>query len=93
MEQVMLEQVGAQRKLSPHSKPILQYGSVRTCGPATLEKSIPEGVYPMAGTPSGVVHEELQYVGRTHVEEVCGELCEEWEKCAGVGEECEVSSL
>lgn len=56
---------------------MLQQAFVRTCREPTLEQSIPEGLYPMAGTLSGELPEELQYVGRTHVEKVCGELCEE----------------
>ena len=40
-------------------------------GKPTLEQSVPEGLQPAERTHTGAVHEELQHVGRTHVEEFC----------------------
>lgn len=40
-------------------------GLVTLRGPK-LEQAAPEGLYPVEGTHTGAVHEELQSVGRTH---------------------------
>lgn len=79
MEQAMLEQVSPKEAVTPWEAHAVAgfCQDLWTCRDPILEQSIPEGLYPMAGTLSGKVHEELQYVGRTHVEEVCEELHEE----------------
>ena len=43
-------------------------------GGPTLEQPVPEGLHPVEGIYSGVVHGELQLVGRTHTGEVHGGL-------------------
>jgi len=57
-----------------------------------LEQSVPEVLYPVAGTHAGAGHEELQAVGRTHVGEVHRGLSSMGRLHAGGGAECEESS-
>jgi len=40
----------------------------------TLEQSAPDGLYLVEGSHAGIVHEELQPVGRTHIGQVHGGL-------------------
>jgi len=71
------EQVDAWRKLWPRGEPALEqvcWQGLWPCGGPTLEQPVPDGLYPMGGTCAGAVCEELQPVGRTHIEELCGEL-------------------
>ncbi|GAB0187278.1 hypothetical protein GRJ2_001193100 [Grus japonensis] len=50
-----------------HTGAGLLAGLVTLWGP-TLEQSVPEGLHLMEETHAGAVHEELQPVGRTHIE-------------------------
>lgn len=49
----------------------MQWGAhtVRACDPVvnpTLEQSVPEGLHPVEGTCTGVVHKEPQPIGRAN---------------------------
>lgn len=57
-----------------HAGTGLLTGVVNPLGKPMLQQTIPEGVQPMEGTHAGADNEELQFVGRTHVGEVCGRL-------------------
>jgi len=56
-----------------HAGAGLLAGLVTPWGP-TLEQPVSEGLHLIDGTHAGAVCEELQYMGRTHVGEISGEL-------------------
>lgn len=44
------------------------------CRGVTLEQCVPEGLYPMGETHAAAIYEQLQSMGRTLLEELCGGL-------------------